>query len=286
MLADADIHRVEVADGQTMAVRDLGQGPPILLVHGIPGSAAIWDAVATRLAARHRVLVPDLLGFGASTRSRDLDTLGPAGQARALTTALDALDLPRVAWAGHDYGAMLALEVARTRPERISHLALAATNAFPDTPVPFPLSTTTWPLLGDLFARLVFSGPSLSMTLRMGTAVPGCRLDPAAYLGDADQTAAIGTIFAAALRHLRAWYAPIEASLATVAVPTAVIWGDRDPFFTPAQGERTAAAIPGARFVLLERTGHFLPSERPTELADTIAQLLDETEPATGSAPR
>jgi len=269
-----------------MAVRDIGQGSPVLLVHGVPGSAAGWDAVAARLALRHRVLVPDLLGFGASTRSRDLDTLGPAGQARALTAMLDVLGLDQVGWAGHDYGAMLALEVARTHPGRISHLALAATNTFPDTPIPFPLSTVTWPLVGGVFGRLLFSGPSLAMTLRMGTAAPGCRLDPAGYLGDGDQQGAIGTIFGAALQNLRAWYAPIEASLAAVAVPTVVVWGDRDPFFTPAQGRRTAAAIPGARFILLEKTGHFLPGERPVELADAIEHLLSEVEPAPGGAQR
>ena|GEM_PF-5371232 len=122
----------------------------------------------------------------------------------------------------------------------------------------------TRPLVGGVFGRLLFSGPSLALTLRMGTAAPGCRLDPAGYLGDGDQQGAIGTIFGAALQNLRAWYAPIEASLAAVAVPTVVVWGDRDPFFTPAQGRRTAAAIPGARFILLDRTGHSCPANAPS----------------------
>ena len=280
MSVDEQLRQVEVGPGEVMAVRELGHGSPVLLVHGVPGSAAVWDTVASRLAARHRVLVPDLLGFGASTRSRNLETLSPAGQARALIAMLDGLGLDRVAWAGHDYGAALGLEVARSQPERISHLALAATNAFPDTPIPFPLSTVTWPVVGGAFARLVFSGPSLAMTLRKGVAAPGCRLDTGAYLGDSGQRAAIGVIFASVLRNLRDWYAPIEASLATVNVPTVVVWGDRDPFFSAAQGVRTAEAIPGARLVMLDKTGHFLPGERPAELADAIAQLLGDHEPA------
>jgi pimeloyl-ACP methyl ester carboxylesterase len=53
-------------------------------------------------------------------------------------------------------------------------------------------------------------------------------------------------------------------------MPTMVIWGDHDPFFSVAQGQRTASAIPGARFVLFEGAGHFLPEERPHAFADQI----------------
>lgn len=276
MSAHSEVRRVAVGRDEMMAVRDIGRGTPVLLVHGVPGSAASWGPVADQLAASHRVLVPDLIGFGASTRSHDLGLLGPAGQVRALIAALDGLGLGRVAWVGHDYGAMLALEVARTNPERVSHLALAATNTFPDTPIPFPLSTVTLPVIGGVFARLVFSGPSLTLTLRLGTVAPGCRLHPGVYLGDGDQQRAIGIIFAAVLRHLSTWYAPIEVGLAALAVPTVVIWGDRDPFFSAAQGRRTAEAIPGAEFVLLEGTGHFIPAERPAELADAVEKLLND----------
>ena len=69
--------------------------------------------------------------------------------------------------------------------------------------------------------------------------------------------------------------APLAATLPAVDAPTLVAWGDRDPFFGVAQARRTAAAVPGARLVLYRGAGHFLPEERPAELAADIARLLE-----------
>ena len=79
--------------------------------------------------------------------------------------------------------------------------------------------------------------------------------------------------FSASLTRLAELYGPIEQTLSTVSVPTFVAWGDRDPFFSVDQGRRTAHAIAGAQFELLERAGHFLPEERPNEVAALIAKL-------------
>jgi len=68
VLEEATTHRVELPDGEHLAVQVVGAGPDVLLLHGIPGSGSVWDGVATRLAEHHRVVVPDLLGFGESSR--------------------------------------------------------------------------------------------------------------------------------------------------------------------------------------------------------------------------
>lgn len=150
---------------------------------------------------------------------------------------------------------------------------LAAGNLFTDTPIPVPLNTMTWPLVGRQAARIALSTPMLRMMLRIGVGRPPVRLDPDVYLGDAGQRRAIRTIFSGALRELTDRYAEVEAGLATLQGPTAVLWGDRDPFFAVDQACRAASAIPSATLRIEPDAGHFLPAERPTSFIDTVRRL-------------
>lgn len=258
----------------TIAVRTDGDGPAVLLVHGIPGSSNAWAQVAGGLVdAGFRVLVPDLLGFGASDRPISLDELWVEAQATALAQALEALEATPAIVVGHDYGAPTSVVLAGREPSSVSSLVLAAGNLFTDTPVPVLLNTVTWPLVGSPAARLALSTPMLRMMLRIGVGRPAVRLDPDAYLGDPAQRRAIRTIFSGALQELAERYADVEPGLATLQAPTAVLWGDRDPFFGVDQARRAASAIPGATLRIEPGAGHFLPAERPTAFIDTIRQL-------------
>jgi pimeloyl-ACP methyl ester carboxylesterase len=218
------------------------------------------------------VVIPDLLGFGNSHRPRELHQLHATAQAAAVELLLDELRCSEATVVGHDFGGPVALLLARSRPDLVARLALFATNAFTDIPVPFPLSTIKLPLVGRLAAALLFSAPSLRLMLRVGVGQPSVRLDAAAYIGDEDQRHAIGTIFDGSLRHLSELYAPIEAALGALRIPTHVGWGDRDPFFSVERGRRTATAL-NATFEILPQAGHFLPEERPTEVAAAIRSL-------------
>ncbi len=249
-----------------------GQGPPVLLLHGIPGSSASWHAVGDLLAREHDVVIPDLLGFGSSHRPRKLRQLHATAQAAAVEVLLDELRCSEVTVAGHDFGGPVALLLARSRPDLVARLALFATNTFTDTPVPFPLSTIKLPFVGRLAAAFLFSAPSLRLMLRVGVGQPHIRLPAPAHLGDPNQRHAIRTIFDGSLRHLSELYAPVEAALDALRIPTHVGWGDRDPFFSVEQGRRTATAL-NATFELLQKAGHFLPEERPDQVAAAIRSL-------------
>jgi pimeloyl-ACP methyl ester carboxylesterase len=250
-----------------------GQGPRVVLLHGIPGSSVSWNAVRGRLAPDHDVVIPDLLGFGGSDRPRGLRQLHTTAQAAAVEVLLDELRCNEVTVVGHDFGGPVALLLARSRPDLVARLALFATNAFTDTPVPFPLSTIRLPLVGRLAAATLLSTPSLRWMLRAGVGEPRVRLDAAAHLGDRNQRHAIRTIFDGSLRYMTELYAPVEAALGALRTPAHVGWGDRDPFFSVEQGQRTATAL-NATFQLLPGAGHFLPVERPTEVARAIRSLV------------
>jgi pimeloyl-ACP methyl ester carboxylesterase len=262
-----------VSSRSGLSYRLSGAGPALLLLHGLPGSGAVWLPIAKRLGHEHFLIVPDLLGFGASAKPEGLDELHALGQAHALASLLDELGVEHVAVVGHDFGGPVALHLAGLRASSVTHLGLFATNAFPDTPVPFPLSTVTWPVLGGLSRRLLFSRFSLRMMLRTGAGRPRPVLNGATYLGDAGQLRSIRTIFEGSLSALGELYRPVEAQLARVDVPVLVGWGDRDPFFPVAHGERTAAVL-GTTLRIYPRAGHFLPEERPEDVAADITRLL------------
>ena len=101
-----------------------GHGPPLVLVHGLGGTIENWRALAPPLAARHRVLVPDLPGHGGSAplaEARDVDAL-----ADAVVAVADAEELRGAVWIGHSLGGVIALRVAALRPDAARGLVLAA----------------------------------------------------------------------------------------------------------------------------------------------------------------
>jgi pimeloyl-ACP methyl ester carboxylesterase len=220
------------------------------------------------------VLAPDLLGFGDSPRPKGIDELWADFQAGALAETLDLESVSGVTVVGHDFGGPVSLALLASRPDLVSRLVLVSANAFPDTPVPFPLSAVTWPGLGRTSARVLFSRPSLRMMIRMGTRTTGARVDADSAVGDARQAAAIRTIFTTALRELRERYVPIHMALRDIEVPTMIVWGGRDPFFPASQGQATADAAGAGRFLIYEDAGHFVPEEQPERLARDIREFL------------
>ncbi len=250
--------------------RDEGEGFPVVLLHGFPGGAADWNAVADRLVSDYRVIVPDLLGFGASDRPTGFAELWADAQAEALLATLESRSVERFALVGQDFGGPVAVTLMTRARQRVTHLVLTATNVRTDAPVGFPLSMVRWPFIGNLVEPLFFSGLALR-----GMAIVGSKTRSARpSRNDPGEVRSIRTIFATVLRDLPVHYRAVEAMLGEIAVPTLVAWGDRDPFFAVELGKRTAASIQGARFEVYEGAGHFTPVERPEDLAAGFRSLV------------
>ncbi|HEV8179542.1 MAG TPA: alpha/beta hydrolase [Gaiellaceae bacterium] len=101
-----------------------GDGPPLVLVHGLGGTIENWRALGPALAARHRVLVPDLPGHGRSSplpEARDVDDL-----ADAVLGITDAEEIRGAVWIGHSLGGVVALRAAVLRPDAVRGIVLAA----------------------------------------------------------------------------------------------------------------------------------------------------------------
>ncbi|MDQ6837393.1 MAG: alpha/beta hydrolase [Actinomycetota bacterium] len=116
----------------TLSARVLGEsGPPILLVHGLIASGLYWGAAYDRLADRHRLVVPDLLGFGRSPRPTS--GFGPDGHADALLACLDDLGIDEpVVIGSHSLGSLVALRLAARHPERVTAVVAFGPPIYPD----------------------------------------------------------------------------------------------------------------------------------------------------------
>ncbi len=268
-----DPRRIDVTGGNYMSILDYGRVEvPLLLLHGIPGGAGEWDKVIDHLPDGYRVIVPDLLGFGASSRPTGALDLHAENQANALAVALEQLDIASVMVVGHDFGGPVALWLTRLRPGLVTNLGLVAANVMPDTPIPTPLNLLKVPLVGGLVERMMMSPPALRMMANRGVGRPKIAIDVRAYVGDRRQARAIRTIFSTSLRNLRDLYTPTREALDALDIPVFVAWGDHDPFFPVAEGRRIADAVAGSTFTVFDGAGHFLPDERPDLLAELIVK--------------
>lgn len=136
-------------------------GPWVVLLHGIPGWRGTFAEVGARLGSTCRVLVPDLLGFGDSPEA-------PADfhaeqHAAVVIDLLRARGVDRFHLVGFDFGGPTAVLVAGRLGDRVQSITVAATNIFPDTPVPLPLRLAKIPILGRLLFRLLLGRLGLMM---------------------------------------------------------------------------------------------------------------------------
>jgi pimeloyl-ACP methyl ester carboxylesterase len=228
------------------------------------------------LANRAYVIAPDLAGFGESSAAPE--GFHAADQAELIIGLIRGLGLRAVHLVGFDFGGPIAVMVCARVPELVATLTLAATNVLADTAIPVPLQLVRLPVIGDLFTRILFGRCGLTL---MWFAAVARRdqfrfADYRAMLQFAQGVTSTRRIFRASLRDLSRLYGPVCDALGRIRVPCAVVWGDRDPFFPRAVGERTAAQIGGAAFVQLSGCGHFLPVEDPDGFARILVGMIQQ----------
>ncbi len=252
-----------------MVAMEQGTGDVVVLLHGFPGNARDWEAVATALSRKFRVIVPDLLGFGRSDAPNSFVELNIAAQSAALEHLLAERNGTRCVLVGQDYGGTIAVTLAARRPDLVAGLVLSSCNFFRDPALQAPMKLLPVPGIGRAVEAVLFSPPSLRTMARNGTR-RGERL-PA--VNSPSEVASIRTIFATILRDLPAHFGTVEDALPVLAVPVLVAWGDRDPFFAVPHARRAADAIPSARLRLYEGVGHFPHFEVTETYARDIATL-------------
>ncbi len=260
-----------------------GEGPPLVLLHGIPGSAYTWEKAGILLSAHYDVIIPDLGGFGGSetleeTLYLDHDFYIEA-HAEAIHRLLDLLDVKPLYLAGHGFGGPVALTLLRLFPDQdVQALILSATNLFTDPHVPLPLRLANVPMLGSTLFRF-FTGtrPGLRLLYRLAThnKVTFRKKDFDRHLTRSGRQEG-WRFFHRSLANPQRTYEEVEAMLPTLNLPTLVLWGRYDPIYSVETAKRLVNALPNGSLSILQDTGHFVPEERPEMVAWHVDDFLRE----------
>ncbi|MGI8460977.1 MAG: alpha/beta fold hydrolase, partial [Solirubrobacterales bacterium] len=112
--------------GHRAVYRAIGEGPPVVLIHGMVNSSRHWRDVALKLAESHRVIAPDLIGHGDSATPRGDYSIG--AHAAAIRDLLVAIDVPRASFVGHSLGGGIAMQFFWQFPERVGRLVLVSSG--------------------------------------------------------------------------------------------------------------------------------------------------------------
>ncbi|WP_439382565.1 alpha/beta fold hydrolase [Amycolatopsis lexingtonensis] len=253
-----------------LAYDDLGprDGQPVLLVHGHPFDRSMWRPQTEYLAARgHRVVTPDLRGYGGS-RTEDTET-GLDVFANDLVGLADHLGLDRFVLGGLSMGGQIVMQLVADHPARVEALLLADTFAGLDTPEAKQARY-------DTAARITEAGmeryadellPKM-ISKRTRATRPDVEAHVRKMMRDAPEEGA-----AAALRG-RAGRPDYTPTLKHIAVPTLVVVGSEDEFTPVADAELIHREIAGSTLVVVEGAGHLPNLERETEFDDALSAFL------------
>ena len=269
-----------------MIYRIAGSGPPVVLIHGMVNSSRHWESVALRLADAYTVIAPDLIGHGDSATPRGDYSLG--AHAASIRDLLTAIGIDSATIVGHSLGGGVAMQFFYQFPQRTERLVLVSSGG---------LGREVSPLLRG--AALPGASALLALAAHRASWRRSCT--PSERLRR--RGSGKGVYLRAIARALQPLERPgaREAFLQTLrsvidvrgqrvsardrlyllsAMPTLIVWGERDNTIPLSHGRRTHEAVPGSRFEILPRAAHFPNLEDPEGLAAVLRDFLETTAPA------
>jgi pimeloyl-ACP methyl ester carboxylesterase len=250
--------------GQPTRIREMGEGPVVVLVHGYPLDGAMWSGVARAMSGRFRVLKPDLPGRGETAAASEgrIDDY-----ADFVATILDALPAP-AGLAGFSMGGYVALALARRKPAKLAALALVDTRAAADDDagrakrdeaIATVRSAGVAPIAEAMIPRLLASSALSNADLVERLNRIMLRQKPETVAADL-----------AAMRDRP----DSRDMLVDIAVPTLVVVGDADALTPPSDSRAMVDAIAGSRLVTVPAAGHMTPMERPGAVAAALGDFF------------
>jgi 2-hydroxymuconate-semialdehyde hydrolase len=242
---------------------EAGSGPPVVLLHGASGGGAVWAPVIGPLSERFRVIVPDMVGYGASDKPRG--EYDKRYFSRWLGDFLAALDLRSVHLVGNSSGGCVALQYALDRPESVDRLVLTCSEGFGPLPV--------LPQVGIVVLNVV---PNLA-TARWLTgylAHDASKVDPAVarYVVEVCRMPGGKRVL---LRGRGRLVRPFPAEqLRMVDHQTLLLWSRENRFAPVAHAEAARAEMPNARLELIDQAGHLPFLEQPGPFNQALLSFL------------
>ncbi|MEH6821082.1 MAG: alpha/beta fold hydrolase [Dietzia psychralcaliphila] len=249
-------------------------GEAVVLLHGFPQRTSSWDEVAPRLhAAGFRTLVLDQRGYCATARPRGRRAYRLPELVGDVIALLDSADIPAAHVVGHDWGAAVAWGVAAAHPDRVRSLTAVS--------VPHPAAFLRAMIVSDQLLRSWYIGlfqlpwlPERLLTSRGNRperALAGMGMTPEMIGRFRTEMVAAGAVPGGLGWYRAVPFASPKKATARVRVPTTFVWSDHDPALGRGGAERTAHYVDADyRFVEMSGVSHWIPEERPVELAREI----------------
>lgn len=291
------VHHVEpernelTLHGHRLSYYGAGEGPVLLLIHGIASNAETWLPTIPLLARRYTVIAPDLPGHGRSDKPPGDYSLGSL--ASTLRDLLVVLGHERATIVGHSLGGGVAMQFSYQFPERTERLVLVSSGGLGQTVSPLLRAAA---LPGSELFVAATAAPLAAVGRFVGGGLRRLGLRPAADIEEVARGFASlvdPPARAAFLDTLRAVVGPggqrVDARnrlYLAEGMPTLLIWGDHDPIIPAGHGRRAHAMMPGSRFVSFPDSGHMPQVDAPHRFADVLLEFMCSTEPAQLNAER
>jgi pimeloyl-ACP methyl ester carboxylesterase len=279
--------RHRTVHGYRRAYRMAGSGPAVLLLHGIGDSSESWVPVMADLARDHTVVAPDLLGHGGSDKPRA--DYSVAAYANGMRDLLTVLGIESATVVGHSLGGGVAAQLAYQYPERCERLVLVASGGAGRDVTPI-LRLAAAPLAEVFLAPARWPGARPIVRAAL-TALALANNDLARDRGHVDRVvASLGdseaqVAFTRTLRSVVDWRGQVVTLLdrcyLTEAVPTLIVWGDRDGVIPVAHAHRAHEAMPGSRLEVFPGAGHFPHHADHDRFVDVLREFVVTTAPTT-----
>lgn len=274
--------------GHDVGYRMAGQGPVILLIHGMAGSSRTWREAMPLLARNHTVIAPDLLGHGESAKPLGDYSLG--AYASGLRDLLVTLDVDRATIVGQSLGGGVAMQLAYQHPDLCERLVLVGSGGLGREVslilrlLALPGAEYAMPLLFPPFVRDV-GNSVMGWFGERGLRAPRASEMWRAYgsLTDTRNRRAFVRTLRAVVDHGGQSVSARDRLYLTGAVPTLLIWGDHDTVIPVSHAYSAHEEMPGSELEIFEGAGHFPHVEDPQRFVDVLDDFIRRTEPADAS---
>lgn len=271
-------YQITTIDKHRMAYLDVGQGPPLILIHGFGGSMWQWEYQYSGLAQTHRVIIPDLLGSGLSDKPEDAYT--PESVVKFFRQFMDNLDIPQATLVGNSMGAGLAMAMALDYPERVDRLVLISG---------FPAKVEN-SIASPQYQRFLYHRPPLWLA-KLGNWIAGRGaterlLKEIVYNPELISSTVIERSFHnrqrggflaplySLLDNIQIWENQYGKRIKEISQPVLLLWGDHDRVFPLEVGEQVKNQLSHVQWHVIPKAGHLAQWEEPALVNQFILSFL------------